>query len=359
MKRGLFYCQPFVGVGHLKRSLYLCKEFVKSFEIDFFYGGPEKGVFFDHPNFHLHPFPVLLYEDLPNAESIFQAREEILALSKENSFDFAITEMYPFSKQNMEREIDPLLTALKKRNPSCKIYCSLKGIMLPIKQEAWITDKIERFYDVILNHADPSAMAIGEFIQASPKILQKTVYTGFVTDPTPLDFSKARQKRIIVSIGAGAYGEELLLAMLKIPPLFPSYEFLFSLGPKAPSEVQLAAKNSRYPNVQVVDFINDFTTLLSQSALSINLGGSTLIDTMQAQIPSLVYPESHHEHMLRTMKFFSRGGVQLIRKQDLFPTRLAALIQIALQKPYRSIPFLLNGAPFTHEYLLHDLQSAK
>jgi predicted glycosyltransferase len=354
MRKGLFYCQPFVGVGHLKRSLYLCQELVKSFEIDFLYGGPEKGLFFDHPHFHLHHLPPLLYEDLAAPDAIFAEREKALIPFKSQFYDFAITEMYPFSKQNMGREIDPLLAALKTTNAHCQIYCSLKGIMLPMKREEWIFAKIGNFYDAILNHSDPAAMAMEEFIQTTPEILQKTVYTGFVTDPTPLNFSLPRQKRIVVSMGAGAYGEELLLAALKVPPLFSNYEFLFSLGPKASPEILSAAKNTTYPNVKVVEFINDFTTLLSQSALSINLGGSTLVDTMQARIPSLVYPESYEEHLLRTMKFAARGGIFPIRKQDLFPTRLAALIQTALQKPYQVVPFLLNGSPFTHAYLLNQ-----
>jgi len=300
--------------------------------------------------------PTLLYHNLKNPGSILREREKLLAPIKNRLYDFVITEQYPFSKQTMDVEVDPLLDGLKKQNPACQVFCSLKGIMLPIAGHEWIGDKIERFYDAILNHADPSIVAAEEFIKLTPEMHQKLIYTGFVTDPTPLDFTQPRVKRIVVSMGAGSYGDELITTALKIPPLFSDYEFLFSLGPKVHPGLAAEAKKSPYPNVKVVDFINDFTTVLSRSSLSISLGGSTLLDAMKARIPSLVYAESHEEHIFRSLKFMRRGGIQLIRKQDLFPTRLAAAIQTILQRPYAALPPLLNGAEFTHAYLMEKLR---
>ena len=351
MKKGLFYCQPFVGLGHLKRSLYICKELVKSFEIDFLYGGPEEGLFFEHPNFHLHRLPALLLEDLQQPETILMERKKSLEPFKSRFYDFAITEMYPFTKMNMQGEIDPLLEALSKVNPKCLIFSSLKGIMLPIKEVDWINEKIARFYQYILNHADPSVVAAEEFMKLTPGMSAKLIYTGFVSDPEPLDFTLPREKRIVVTIGAGSYGGELPLTLLQVPPLFPDYQFHFSFGPKVLPELVELARKSPYKNVTVAGFINDFTHYLSRSALSISLGGSTLIDAMKARIPSLVYPDTYEEHLFRTKKLMQRGGIQLIRREDLYPTRLASLVQTVLQKPYLPPPLLLNGAEFTHAFI--------
>lgn len=359
MKKGLFYCQPFIGLGHLKRSLYLCKELVQSFAIDFVYGGPEEGLFFEHANFHLQRLPSLTYEDLQQADPILKKREKALEPFKRRFYDFAITEMYPFSKRNMQNEIDPLLESLVEVNPRCLFFSSLKGVMLPIQEMDWIEEKIARYYHFILNHSDPSVVAAEEFMRISPEMGKKLIYTGFVSDPEPLDFTAEREKKIVISIGAGSYGAELPLALLKIPPLFPDYQFHFSFGPKASNALIETAKKTPFKNVSTGGFINDFTNFLSKSALSISLGGSTLIDALKARTPSLVYPESYTEHVFRTMKLAQRGAVQLIRREDLYPTRLASLIQSVLNKPYLPPPILLNGAEFTHAFIKKQLDKTR
>lgn len=355
--RILFYCQPLVGSGHLMRSLYICKALVQAFEIDFVYGGKAPAPPIHSPRFHLLQLAPAWssksmheIEDATGTlpfESLLEKRKEQLHILKERHYSAVITEMYPFSKLVFEKEIQGLIDGAKKNNSACKILCSFKGMHNPmtLPQEQILLHYLES-YDAVLSHADPRIMPFEDFFSLTSALGHKLHYTGFVTDPAPLSFVE-RKKQILVTFGAGAYGQELPKAVLAIAPLFKEYRFLFVVGPRVPEELKVLLKNNQNSFIQVTDFIADFYPALQASTLCITLGGATLVDTIKTQTPTLVYPDSTMEHLYRAFKFSKRNAVHIVHKGELSPTRLASIVQKVLQTPYTTPDIDITGAETT------------
>lgn len=355
--RGLFYCQPVLGSGHLMRSLYLSRALIQFFDIDFFYGGSGSLPFVLPPPFQLLQLPPLHIKDdsslktlvdptgLTTVEEVFLKRALFLRKRADVFYDFIITEMYPFSKAVFGDEVDKILAAAKRVNPRCQVICSFKGISLsfPPEEELFILKKIHADYDLILSHTDPHLFRFEHFFLSTAAIMEKVFYTGFVSNPAPLQ-NPLRKKQIVVTFGGGAYGEVLPLAISRVVPFFPDYKFIFALGPKAPDHLKKELANLKYPNMEVTSFLVDFYKVLEESALSISLGGSTLIDTVKTKTPALVYPDINKEHFLRAKLFYDWGALQVIRHADLTPNRLQAIIKKVLMSPYNPRAIEVSGA---------------
>jgi len=373
--RGLFYCQPLLGIGHLIRSLYICKALIRQFDIDFIYGGAQKDLTIHSPHFHLLQLPSLWIRDLKalmqnppliedptgkhSFQEIMQTRSEILKAYKQKHYDFIITEMYPFSKRVFTKEIESLLDGAREVNPKCLIICSFRGISLPLPpgSEIKIVKSIYKDYHYILSHADPSVINFKHFFSLTDAIKDKILYTGFVSDPDDHPIHKTRKKQIIVTFGAGFYGGKLPAATAQVAALMPDYQFIFSLGPKVDLQVKEKIESSKTPNIVITDFISNFSEVLSESALSISLGGSTLVDTTKTMTPALVFTETSLEHQFRAERFAEKGAVKIFTNDDLSPEKFKALIEEALQKPFQPAHIDVNGAEKTTEIISQLLKT--
>ena len=70
------------------------------------------------------------------------------------------------------------------------------------------------------------------------------------------------------------------------------------MGPKSTPglrELEQMKEAFELSHVEIADSSSNFYSILSQSALSISLGGSTLVDIAKTRTPALVYPLSHVE----------------------------------------------------------------
>lgn len=357
--RGLFYCQPVLGLGHLLRSIYISKSLVNFFEVDFLHGGykmietpPLKRFYFLQlpPIWLKDPTDLSRLEDpygKHSLQEIFELRWKKLEPLFENPYDFIITEMYPFSKKTFAKEIDTLIQKVKKRNPSCLVICSFRGVYdpLPPEREIEIVKKIFEEYDYVFSHSDERLIPLDDFFQMASAIKQKLIYTGFVSNPE--EFKAVRKKQIVITMGAGSYGEELPRIVATIAPLFPDYTFLFGLGPKTPPNLRKSLEERSVSNIKITGFIDNFCQVLSESALSISLGGSTLGDVVKTKTPALVYPERNLEHLLRAKKFEEKGAVKVLRKEDLTLSGLKKIMEEVLHAPYRDPDIDVNGAQNT------------
>ncbi len=84
----LFYCQHLLGIGHLSRSLSLCRRLCEDFDVEFVQGGPDVGRTLRRPGFRHHFLRPLVMnegesrlidpEGKKNAEEIFVERRRSL-----------------------------------------------------------------------------------------------------------------------------------------------------------------------------------------------------------------------------------------------------------------------------------------
>lgn len=361
LPKGLFYSQPALGVGQLTRSLYLCKSLVKFFEIDFILGAPGINQTISSPRFHLHEMPPLWLKEWDNipqlvdpfgknsVEEIFFQRARFLEPFLKIRYDFVIIELYPFSKWRFKEEIETIIQHARKINPSCLILCSMRDIAgkkTPHEQQQ-IVNKAKQYFDYIFVHSDPSIIPFDETFEMTSAIADKIVYTGYVANPESPPTTK-RGNRIVVSIGGGTYGLELPRAVSLAAAFLKNYDFLFIMGPKTPpslrEDLNLIQKTLDLTNIHLSEFTGNFYSILSESCLSISLGGSTLVDLVKTRTPSLVYPMAHVEHVLRANKFAAKGALKTLSIHDLHPERLCQIILNQIKTPLPEVNINTEGS---------------
>lgn len=365
--KGLFYCQYLVGLGHLVRSLNLCRSLIKEFNIDFLLGGHDVNLTIDSPNFHLIPLKPLGVNpdqklDIESSECQHILANRKIAIDKlQGHYDFLIIEFFPFSKWELKTEIEYLIKKAKTLNPKCLIICSLRDSFPPSASD--LEEKIITFVnthiDYIFVHSDPKIYRLQESFSCADTIAKKVFYTGFITNPDLPAVAK-RKKKITVSNGAGSFGEDLMYAVADAAHCFPDYQFEFILGPKTPKhlpqDLSEIATETHVPNISCHPFLEDFTSHIAESSLSISLGGYTIIDTIHTHTRALVYPTVFLDQYIRTLKFSGFGLIQALTHEDLTKNKMQQAIQNALSMTISNVKINTDGSQSSCQRIRELLQ---
>lgn len=374
MKKVLFYCQNLLGIGHLTRSLAICRSLLEDFEVHFVQGGPDVGKTIEHPRFVVHRLSPLLMRETDSSlydpsekrtvEEIFADRAKALTAIAETEFDHCIIELYPFGRRKFRHEVLELLTRLRRTNAAIQVHSSLRDILVEsqgtVKRMEEAIEIIEKNFDSVLVHSDPAFFRLEDTFSLAPRIQDKLIYTGFVTErtgPAPPRSSPSREKRILVSLGGGSVGGELMEAILPVVPLFPEYTFTFVPGPftSAPLTRKFEEARSALKNLEVIAFLRDFESVLSRSALSISLAGyNTVMNLLNTRTRGLVYPYlANQEQTMRAERLMKEGLLALIGPKELSSgaENLARLVRAELAKDYPDVSIALDGANETRRIL--------
>lgn len=359
--RGLFYCRYLVGMGHLARSLNICRSLIKHFDIDFLVGGYDTHLSLESPHFRQSFLPYVSPEDLtalaenkhPDSQQKIPLLPEKILENINSRYDFFITEQFPFSKLEFTDEVEGIIHKIKTLNPDCLIISSLKDStpLRPTFNEGRTLEFLQQYYDYIFVHADPRIYRLEESFSFANKIAEKVVYTGFVTNPDLEITPKERKKRIVVSIGAGSFGEELLYAAIEVAPFFLDYEFSLIVGPRTANktlkELKILAQKAGAENVTILPPVKNFEEYLSESILSISLGGYTIVDAVSTKTPAIVYPSHFHDQYARGIKFSAFGFLKLIGAEELATERFSNIIREALTMSPSSFDVDVSGSQTT------------
>ncbi len=379
----LFYCQHLLGVGHLTRSLALCRALCERFEVVLAQGGPDIGRTVEHPRFRrLQLTPLLMREETNElydplgqrspVDILAERKMQLDALVQAHDFAVVLIELFPFGRKKFAGEILHLLDAVRSRRPRCVTACSLRDILVEkrdgLERERRMAAVVNERFDLVLVHSDPGLIRLEETFSQTAAIAERLRYTGFVTEqagvPSDRDGSE-RRPEVLVSLGGGLVGTELALAVLRVAPCFPHLLFRFLLGPYAARELsdalRNAATNPRAGRVQAEGFRPDFQHELGQVALSISLAGyNTVMNLLSARAPALVLPhDANREQGLRAGRLAERGLLRVLGRGDLEPAALRVAIERALQFKPSERPVDLNGAESTARILAAALESSR
>lgn len=374
------------GIGHIKRMLTLASSLLDSMEITFIQAGrDELGPTIKHPRFR-HLILPLTKEMKEQFLRPFESKEVTLESMKmrkkllfthldfSQPFDFILTEQIPFTKLFYWGEVLSIISGVKQVNPHAAVICSLKGARFnrlkdvsekerasATQYDKQIVEIVSRYYDRVLIHTDPKLFRLEEFVLHCEPILDKVVYTGLIAKkPTRLPQVVKKEKKIIVSIGAGLRGLAVIQAVLQVVDRFPDHQFVIVKGPLSSWLLQKALKGvpERHSNVKIVEFIHDFCEELNSASLAITLAGSTLVDLYISNVPALVYcsPDDRGQVILGR-RFEEEGIVRLIRKEDFSKDTLEALIQKTMDNPPSStVELSIQGVENSRREILSTLQ---
>ena len=369
MKRVLFYCQHVLGMGHLMRSIEIVRGLV-DFEVCFLNGGEiVKGI--DLPgNGRLVNLPVLNSdEDFRSIQAAAGAdieevkkRRSAMIIDAVDEFrpDVAVIELFPFGRRKFAFELIRMLDRIRSEQPSTKVVCSLRDIVVSKEDreryEAKVRAILDHYFDLVLVHADPAFQRLEESFVSAAQIRCPVEYTGFVVrhpDNGQLSSgSAAGTARIVASIGGGRVGAELLEAVIAASAALKDslqHEIELFAGPFLPDErfARLSEMVSGHPSLTLARFTPSLPLHLREANLSISMAGyNTCMDVVVSGVPALLYPFTggqNEEQATRARKLEALGVGTVLDAQDLQPARLAENIVSELARKRGQINLDLDG----------------
>lgn len=379
-KRLLFYCQHVLGMGHFIRSAEIVRG-LNRFDVTFLNGG-ELVPGFELPAsvevVHLPPIKsdaefrgIEAADGAASLEQIKALRiERILAEYDHVRPDVLVVELFPFGRAKFAFELMPLLERAKAGQT--KIVCSLRDILVAKRKQEAFEERacqiVNQYFDLLLVHSDPRFQRLEETFTNVHRIDRPLRYTGFVAQPAAVEaavederLEGGGEKRILVSIGGGRVGVELIecaidasaLLAERLPhqmlmfagPYLPENEFqrlrekiAFVVSPSggkqgAPDSSTMAGTT----NITLARYTTRFLSHLQRTDLSISMAGyNTCMNIVAAGVRAIVYPFTgggNQEQTLRAEKLRALGLVEMIREAELTPVELAEKMAHALSKP--------------------------
>src|SRR5262249_33113987 len=104
--------------------------------------------------------------------------------------DILLIELFPFGRRQFVFELMPLLARTRLRRPATKVVCSVRDILVRqpehLHHEQWVCRLLNRYFDLVLVHSDPSFQDFGETFSRLADIRTEIRYTGYVVQtPDP------------------------------------------------------------------------------------------------------------------------------------------------------------------------------
>lgn len=356
------YCQHVLGLGHLRRTLTVL-EALSGHERVLCVGGPEAPTAIPR-GVRVVRLPPLAMDEVfgrftlegEALAAVKAARQRVLWDAVEAMRpDVFFVELYPFGRKAFEFELLPVLTAIREgRFGPCAVVCGLRDILVEKKDqagyEARVIDRLHRFFDAVLVHADPTLFPLSETFDRLDDLPVPLTYTGYVApmrDPTRTPavvrhgLGVAEQAPLLVgSAGGGRVGSGVLLAMLaacKAHPRLRHAAIRLFAGPYATDAAYAAMEQaaSALPDATVARFVPGFVDIVAASDLSVSLGGyNTVMDVLAAGTRALIAPfGQNREQGVRARRLQEKGLLKVLSPEDCSPERMATRLLQSLDGP--------------------------
>ncbi len=394
-KRLMFYCQHVLGMGHFIRSTEIVRG-LSDFNVTFLNGGEIV------PGFDL-PASVEVI-NLPPIKSDAEFRalqpaggeqslEEIKAIRAQKLLaeyervqpDVFVIELFPFGRLKFAFELIPLLERCQASGRT-KVVCSLRDILVAKRKQQQFEEQacriVNEFFDLVLVHSDPRFQRLEETFSSAARLERPVVYTGFVAQTADETASVDEfltgndERKILVSIGGGRVGSELIDCAIDASPLLAEvlpHQMLIFGGPYLPeaefqrlqNKIQFVVPPSgggsgvnAFPaeagttNIKLARYTTNFLSHLKHADLSLSMAGyNTCMNILAAGARAIVHPFTggdNQEQTLRAGKLHELGLVEVVSGQELNPAGLAEKMAQAFGKPKPIAAALdLNGVEKT------------
>ena len=367
-----FYVQHLLGIGHLARASRIARAMIdRGMNVTLVTGGlpvagfPGPGI----PHIALPPIAVsnsdfsglLTASGQPADASYLNARKtQLLAAYRAIKPDIVLIEAFPFGRRQVRFELLPLIDAIDASHPRPALVSSVRDILQrkvkPGRNEETVA-LINRAFDLVLVHGDPSFAALEDSFPLTDQIKHKIAYTGLVCPPAPLP--PAERFDVLVSAGGGGAGKQLITAAVGAARLLPALaKWLIITGPNLPQPDYDALTESQPTNITLTRFRPDLASLMRGAKLSVSQAGyNTVADILMAGCHALLVPYAtagETEQTDRAALLEKIGRSRSLTEAALTPETLATAIQneIARPLPAQALEISVDGAARSAEILL-------
>lgn len=382
MKKVMFYCQHTLGIGHLVRSMEIVRSLVKDFQVCFIDGGEAIEGFKIPPEVkvvNLTPIKTDTEFKQLNAigssktiEEVLENRKnKLLSVFQEYRPDILIIELFPFGRNKFSPELIPLVAAAK--STKTVVVSSLRDIGLTKKKQQEYEERVcqimNQYFDVLLIHGDPKLIKIDASFSRVNDLKSQVYYTGYVAQPSQTKtVIKSDKPTILVSVGGGRFGHDLLETVIKAAPILkekiPHQIQIFS-GPFIPEEVFLELEKlaEGQGNVNLEKYTSNFLGYMENADLSISMAGyNTTMNVLITGVKAMMMAftgNNDREQTMRAERLEKLGRIKMIRPEELEPEKLANKIIDYLDRQPTKLELNFNGAANTSAYLQKLLQQQK
>jgi len=363
-----------MGVGHLFRAMRIVSALVAAgMDVDLVQGGePVPGL--DPAGATVHQLAPLRagssnFSDLemPDGEVADDEyrqsrRKHLLDIFERTQPDVIITEAFPFGRRQMRFEILPLLDAARARRRRPKVVASIRDILQENRRpgrDAETAEYIERYYDHVLVHSDPALVRLEATYPFAGRIADRTLYTGFVTPEAASTGTDVAEFDVVVSVGGGVMGRDLLFAAAAAQRLSSLRDARWCIitGINTPERDVAQVRALASPSATVERFLPDLRAVIAKARISISRAGyNTIADIFRAQCRAIVAPLSdgeETEQLRRTELLSAAGLIDALDPEDETPEGIAAAIESALARPVPDRSGVrLDGADFSAKAIM-------
>lgn len=365
------YCQHVLGVGHVHRSMELCRALATRHEVTLITGG---GPVTDMPSEFKHfQLPGLMmdssfknltpYDSTKNLEELKNLRKkQLLNFFQDYRPDVFIIELYPFGRKAFRFELDPILEGIQRGSlTNCHVFCSLRDILVERADkesfEHRIISTLNEHFDGLLIHGEEDFIPLHQTFSRTEDIKIPVEYTGYVTQVGPAKTRDEVRKNLripenvqllVASIGGGNVGSEFLFKLAEAFKYINNSTYFLKIftGPYTSANDLKKLKKLSTETLSVQSFSPDFQDWLKAADLSASMAGyNTTMNILSAGIPALVYPfTQNHEQSLRIDRLSDLVPITKLNEGDLKAETLAARIEQQLLEHHFKSPVSLNGS---------------
>lgn len=359
----LFYVQHMLGVGHIFRARRLIQGLSDSgYAVDIVFGGvPVTDLKFSARSMTFLP-PVKagavdysFYTDADDNQLtrayLAERQDKLLSAFENLEPDLVIIEQFPFGRRVLRGELIALLERAHKRAHRPKIICSVRDI-LQEKRKPGRTEEavetIERYFDAVLVHSDPSVILLDATLSLAHRISDKLHYSGFVV-PAGEDKTPPETFDVIITAGGGAFGATLLRNAIAAYSLSSQRQLRWCLvtGPNLPADTVAELRRTAPSQIAIRTFLPQLWHYLKQARLSISQSGyNTVADILRAGCRSVLVPSdtAGQTEQLRRAQLLSQAGLVIcVPESELSPEKLAIAMDKAMALPPSDRIFNVSG----------------
>lgn len=373
MQKVMFYCQHILGMGHLIRSVEIVKGLIPDFQICFINGGKVIDEFKFPREIEVINIPAVqtdsdfnelrpVDEHLTISEVEEKRKNILLATCDRFKPDILIIELYPFGRRRFSFELIPLVE--KAKSMRTKIVSSVRDIVVTKQNQQRHEEKvcrlINRYFDMLLIHGDPNFVKLNLSFSRIDDLNCPVHYTGYVVQPVPKPQKVIQKPLILVSVGGGRFGHDLLECVANTAPILkdkiPHYIQIFT-GPFCPESVlnKLQTITSDQDNIRVDRYTPNLLDYMQQADLSIGMSGyNTTMNILSTGVKAMMMAfqgNNDQEQLTRLTKLDKLGRVKMIHPDDLNPKKFADQTIDYLQQNKTELPLNLDGVKNTAIYL--------
>jgi predicted glycosyltransferase len=286
--------------------------------------------------------------------------------------DVLLVEHYPFSKWELQGEIEAAINTARSANVRARVLCSVRDIVRQTRHESCagaayverVLGSLQAGFDALLVHGDPALTRLDDHFPGAGSIRIPVEYTGIVSEIPRHGQHGARALKqltggspfVLASTGGGPDAQGLLVRcvhawrLLVTQDALPGWKLVICSGlASPPGSLRALAAAEGADSIVVQPFSPDYLAWLGTAQLSVSCAGyNTCANLLQLRCRALLVPDPQMSDQPERARILAARGITcMIDPRQLDARVLANAIRTTLAMSPAPHDIALNGAERT------------